>query len=146
MRNRTILPQAIGCLLLSACTAIPRAVEQTAPARSDALSCARSSLEQLGFAADSPARADQELTMRRTSEREWVYRVDHVVHVSQQADNGRQLRLEGERLEVKQPGSDASKLNDPYPTGWVRRLPSDSVLRREVSEVLEECRASGMQG
>ncbi len=136
IRTLSLLPLTLA--LLGSC--VPRPLHVQSPARADALDCARTALEQLGYSITSEARSGQSLWAERTASSEWVYHIRHVVHVSVRENASSMLHLKASRLEDRIPGRDAPPLREEdRPSSRV--LPVDEALRAELQKVMQMCSA-----
>lgn len=120
--------------LATAC--IPASVQQSGPAPANALTCARESLERLGFSSVEMAKGGDSFYARRTADSAWVHRIDHVVNVSTRGNGRPTLHVRGERVHSKDVGS-ATALREPE--NYRIRLEADDLLKSEISQVIRDC-------
>ena len=123
--------------LLAACST--NTVRGTAPAPANALSCAQTSLESLGYSTGHASTRQNGFSARRNADRRYVYRIDHIVNVSA-PENGT-LELTGRRVEVREVASAVAppQAATSEPEGTTRRLEVDESLRSEVAQVIQQC-------
>jgi hypothetical protein len=129
--SRLVIP-TLG--LLAAC--VPSAVERSAPAPENALSCAQESLRRLGYSNVEMAKSGTSFYARRTADSAAVTRVEHLVNVSTRTNGSRTLQLRGERLFNKEVG--LARAGE-APADYRVRMEADDVLKSEISQVIRDC-------
>lgn len=136
MRTVSLLPLLLA--LLGGCVARPLHVQTPAPA--DALVCARTVLQQLGYSITAEARSGESFWAQRTVSSQWVHHIRHRVKVSVRENAPALLHLRGSRIEDRIPGRDAPPLREEdRPSSRV--LPVDAALRAELQSVVQMCGA-----
>jgi hypothetical protein len=132
--------------LLASCA--PTYTRKAGPAPANALSCAQASLERMGFAYEGAS--GSAFKASRTADKYWIYRVDHVMRVSTSAGGTPVLKLNAERVEVKdltaQPMQHQAGRAEYDAPRTARRLDPDQALKNEVEQVILDCGGSVQGG
>ncbi|HEX8211444.1 MAG TPA: hypothetical protein VF584_14830 [Longimicrobium sp.] len=128
--SRLVIP---SLALLAAC--VPAAVQQSGPAPENALTCAQQSLQRLGFSSVEMAKDGNSFYARRTADRAWVHRIEHLVNVSTRSNGTTMLHVRGERVYTKSGIAPASQA----PESYSHRMEADDLLKSEISQVIREC-------
>ena len=146
MRMRVRMAGLMMLGLVGACA--PTYTRKSGPAPENALSCARASLERMGFALEGGS--GDAFRSRRTANQEWIYRVEHVVRVSTSTRGTPVLKLDAERVEVRdltaQPMQHQAGRTAYEPPMTARRLDPDQTLKGEVEQVILDCGGSVQGG
>lgn len=129
--TRLVIP-TLG--LLAAC--VPAAVQRSAPAPENALSCAQESLLRLGYSNVEMAKSGNSFYARRTADSAAVTRIEHLVNVTTRMNGSRTLQLRGERLFNKEVGLN---LAGQAPADYRVRMEADDLLKSEISQVIRDC-------
>jgi hypothetical protein len=130
--------------LMAACA--PTYTRKSGPAPENALSCSQASLERMGFALKGAPGSGDAFKASRTADQYWVYRVEHQMRVSTTTRGTPVLKLDAERVEVKdltnQPMQHQRGVTAYDPPMVARRLDPDPVLKDEVEQVIQDCGGS----
>jgi hypothetical protein len=120
--------------LLTAC--VPAAVQRSAPAPENALSCAQESLRRLGYSDVEMAKSGNGFYARRTADSAAVTRIEHLVNVTTRTNGSPTLQLRGERVFNKEVG--LAPAGQP-PADYRVRMEADDLLKSEISQVIRDC-------
>ena len=129
--TRLVIP-TLG--LLAAC--VPAAVQRSAPAPENALSCAQESLRRLGYSNVEMAKSGNSFYATRTADSAAVTRIEHVVNVSTRTNGPPTLLLRGERLFNKEVG--LARAGE-APADYRVRMEADDLLKSEITQVIRDC-------
>ena len=129
--NRLVIP-TLG--LLAAC--VPAAVQRSAPAPENALSCAQESLRRLGYSQVEMSKSGNSFYARRTADSAAVTRIEHLVNVTTRTTGAPILQLRGERLFNKEVG--LARAGE-APADFRVRMEADDLLKSEISQVIRDC-------